>query len=112
MIVNVELEDWPTSPVVREVRSDYRRLPASEYSYKSTIMTPRQAVFYRNLIRIAEITNAREIPVDFELPDGRRMYLDRGCVKIAEHAKFIEKLQESPLRVVEIIRLAWATLPD
>jgi hypothetical protein len=33
--------------------------------------------------------------------------MDYGCIKIAEHARFIEPLSNNTNGVVEIIRLAW-----
>ena len=107
MIINVELEEWSSSSVVRERRAGYSRLAASAFNDEAAGITARQGVFYRNLIRIAVAIEGREIPVDFELPNGRRMYLDRGCIKIAEHAGFIDTLENGANGVVESIRLAW-----
>lgn len=107
MVVDVELEEWRSSPVVRERRADYRRKNAASFVDEPAGLTPRQGVFYRNLIQIAVAVENRNIPVDFDLADGRGVYLDRGCIKIAEHAGFIERLSNGPDGVVESIRLAW-----
>ena len=109
MVVDVDLEFWSGSAVVRAAGSDYQRQPVALYRDEPARLTERQAVFYRNLIRIAVATGMREIPVDFELPDGRRVFLDRGCIKIAEHAGFISSLSNGASGVVDSIYLAWST---
>ena len=107
MIIDVDdLEEWERLPVVKERQVDYRRKAASSFKYPTERLTRRQGMFYRNLIRIA-VSIGREIPVDFELADGRSVYLDRGCIKIAERAGFIEPLEDGASGVVESIRLAW-----
>lgn len=107
MIVRVELEEWKGSAVVRTCGSDYARQPAAAFSDKPAKLTERQAVFYRNLIRLAEAVASDQIPLDFEIPNGGRLYLDRGCVKIAEHAGFILPLEDGPDGVVDVLTLAW-----
>jgi|SRR6185295_14983330 len=107
MIIDVELEEWSGSPVTRERTKTYERKTATSFADEPARLTPRQGVFYRNLIRLAVALKSSEIPVDFELPDGSAVFLDRGCVKIAEHAGFIEQLDDSPAGVVERIRLAF-----
>ncbi len=107
MILDIELEQWDGSPVVREVKRGYIRKAAIEYQDEAAGLTARQAVFYRNLIRIAEVAQSPNIPVDFELSDGRRYFLDRGCVKIAEHAGFIEPIENDATGTVSSIRIAW-----
>ena len=105
--IAVDLEEWVGSPVIRPVGRHYSRKPASAFSDEAASLTARQAVFDHNLIRIAESVGGPELPVDFELPDGRSLYLDRGCVKIAEHARFIEALKNGPTGVVDSIWLRW-----
>lgn len=105
--IDVDLEDWTGSAVVRLVRSDYSRLPADAYQYEPAQLTPRQSVFLRNLIRIAETIGSGEIPVDFIGADGRHRYLDRGCVKMAVHAGFLQHLTDGPFGVVDSVRLSW-----
>lgn len=108
MIIYVDqLEEWSGSAVIRQRRSDYRRCSAEDYQDSPAKLTERQAVFYRNLIRLAVALDSVEIPVDFELPDGTALFLDRGCVKIAEHAGFIQPLRNGPGGTVDHLRLAW-----
>jgi hypothetical protein len=107
MIIDVELEDWDDSPVVRQQGRDYKRKRAEEFFDEPAQLTARQAVFYRNLIRLAVAVGGPTIPADFELADGRRVYLDRGCMKIAEHAGFVRPLRNGANGVVESIQLAW-----
>ena len=107
MQIEVELENWHGSPVVRTAAHDYQRQSAAAFRDEPARLTDRQAVFYRNLIRIARFLGCSEIPVDFTLADSTRVFLDRGCIKIAAHAGFIEQLADGPSGVVEIIRLRW-----
>lgn len=104
--VDVELEDWIGSPVVRLVRPGYARLPASSYQDEPAQLTARQAVFLRNLVRFAEAINTGDIPVDFTV-GGAHLYLDRGCVKMAVHSGFLQELVNGPEGVVESVRLSW-----
>jgi hypothetical protein len=106
MIIDVQLEPYEGSAVVRRRGSDYRRKPAGQFTDRPAKLGHRQAVFYRNLLRLAVARDSLEIPVDFELPDGTAVYLDRGCIKIAEHAGFIEALQDDASGLVSTIRLA------
>lgn len=107
MIIEVELEEWPGSPVVRERKADYTRWPAADFDDSPSRLTARQGVFCRNLIRLAVALENTEVPVDFELPNGNAVMLDRGCIKIAEHAGFIEPLVDARSGTVEVVRLAW-----
>ena len=107
MLINADLESWDGSAVVRPVRADYQRLPAFSYRDAAARLTSRQGVFYRNLIRLAEELGGGIIPVDFEQPGGRRVYLDRGCIKIAERAGFITPLVDDAHGVVSHIVLTW-----
>ncbi len=107
MRIQVELEDWPGSPVIHQRGPGYGQKPADSFNDAPASLKPRQAVFYRNLIRLAEVLGSSVIPVQFELQDETALYLDRGCIKIAEHAGFIEPLENSPAGFVESIRLAW-----
>jgi hypothetical protein len=110
MLIDVELEEWvgerDGGAVTRERGPHYRRKPVSEFQDRPARLTPRQAVFCRNLITLAVATN-NEIPVDFEFPNGQSVYLDRGCIKIAERAGFIERLANGDSGAVESIRLRW-----
>ena len=106
MVIDVELEDYLPSPVIRTCGIGYCRLSAYQFADRAARLTARQGVFYRNLIRIAERLNRLDIPVDFELSDGSKRYLDRGCIKIAELSGFIRRLRNDHTGVVSTIRLA------
>ncbi|MEQ1549292.1 MAG: hypothetical protein ABL918_11700 [Chakrabartia sp.] len=109
MKLNLDLE-LPSSPtVLRVVGSNYRLWSASEYRDRPARLTPRQALFYRNLIDIAEQLGQIEIPVDFETPSQGHLYLDHGCVKIAVHAGFLSPLANDGDELVSSVRLAWDT---
>ena len=85
----------PPSPTFRPAPKSYSRWPAASYNDHAAGLSERQANFYRNLIGLALVTDSNELPVDFEDESGQRWYLDRGCVKIAEHAGFIRPLQNN-----------------
>jgi hypothetical protein len=105
--LETELEPWSGSPVVHTIKSGYRRKSASQFTDAPAKLTPRQAVFYRNLIRIAESAKARELPIEFELRDGTPVHLDYGCIRIGIHAGFIEELEDGLGGTVETITLSW-----
>lgn len=95
------------SPPMRTVKTKYERLPATSYSDKPSQLTARQTNFYHNLIDMALALKSDILPVDFTANDGRRMYIDHGCIKIAEYAGFIRKLTNDTSGVVSTIRLSW-----
>lgn len=104
-IMDIDLENWhgPSN-----VYHSYKPpLPADQYNDKAATLTERQAVFYRNLIKLALKLQTAHLPVSFGLPDGRNISLDRGCIKIAEHARFIMPLENNSQGVVTHITLAW-----
>lgn len=105
--LNFEIEDWETSPVIRTVGREYERWSAGRYNDAPARLKPRQAIFYRNLIEMALIGGSVSLPVDF-ICNGAHVYLDHGCIKIAEHAGFIEPLTNGPNGVVDTIRLSWS----
>jgi hypothetical protein len=107
MPIEVDLEEWSGSSVIHRATATYKRQPAELFRDLPASLTPRQAVFYRNLIRIALAGGSNRIPVDFQLANGERLFLDKGCVKIAEHAGFIRPLENNASGVVEHIVLAW-----
>jgi hypothetical protein len=100
-------QDRRDRQTVNEVGPRYQRLPASEYTYKPSRLSPWLANFYGNAIHLALAVGSRDLPVDFETLDGRAMYLDRGCIKMAEYAGFIEKLKNDRTGIVTSIRLSW-----
>lgn len=83
------------------------KMPAEMYIYQSRRMQPRQAAFYRNLVRMAEQPRTRVLPVEVITIDGELKRLDAGCVKLAEHAGFILALANAPSGNLEQIQLAW-----
>lgn len=110
LVIDVTLENWEGTPVIG-VKTTERR-SAKDFKDKPATMHSRQAVFYRNLIQIAEVLKSRDIPVEFILGNGERARMDHGCIKMAELAGFIETLQDGPSGFVETIRLAWKVRPD
>jgi len=105
--IQFEHEPWDGSQTVREAGEGYCRKPADQFTDRPARLTPRQMNFYRNLMSIALCLGSATVPVDFEDTRGRRMYLDRGCIKIAAHAGFIEPLSNDQSGVVSEIRLRW-----
>jgi hypothetical protein len=99
--------EWEEATVSTTLSDASPLRSASEFRYPPSQMQPRQAAFYRNLIRLAEQTRSRVLPVCFETLDGRKKRMDFGCMKLAEHAGFIDPLSDGPSAVVEQIQLAW-----
>lgn len=107
MIIDVTLLDWDESPTIRRVSPSYKRRTAEDYRDKPARLTPRQATFYKNLIEVALKLGSSEIPVDFQDASGNHYYLDRGCIKIAEHARFIQPIQNDASGTVGTVLLNW-----
>ena len=107
MQIDVDLEDWSGSAVVRRRGREYSRKAAVDFLDAPAKLTARQVLFYRNLMRLALASGSSRLPVDFELRDGTEMYLDRGCIKIAEHAGFIQPLENGISGTVDTIVLNW-----
>lgn len=108
LLLNFQWEEAPGSKTLSnagELRSadEFRDAPAK--------LTPRQSAFYRNLVRLAEQVGSRTLPITFLTLDGEAKRMDYGCVKIAEHAGFIERITNSANRVVETITLCWDPAP-
>jgi hypothetical protein len=74
---------------------------------KPARLTPRQASFYRNLIAMAEELKSNALPVVFELEGRGPVFLDRGCIKMAEHAGFIKTLKNGPDGYLDCIELCF-----
>lgn len=100
-------EPYDGSATVRDAAPSYVRKSAGDFHDEPAQLTNRQANFYRNLIGLALVVGSSRLPVDFITADGRRMYLDRGCIKIAEHAGFIEPLENDSGGTVGTIALRW-----
>ncbi|MBI4184207.1 MAG: hypothetical protein HY521_09445 [Proteobacteria bacterium] len=93
---------------MREKTRTYRRWRATDYDNAPAALTPRQANFYRNLIGLSLALGSHDIPVDFETADARCMWLDHGCIKIAEHVGFIAPLENNDESgTVGHITLSW-----
>jgi hypothetical protein len=112
--VNVHLEEHAssTSQPFHPAGSKYEYRAASSLTDKPARLTERQAVFYRNLIRIAEHLQSRELPIDFLDANGVHMAMDLGCVKIAEHAGFITPLTDALDGKMKTVHLNWFVLPN
>jgi hypothetical protein len=80
---------------------------AAEFADEPAKQRPRQSAFYRNLVRLAEQTQSKKLPISFVTLDGLEKRMDYGCVKIAEHAGFIEQLENEASGVVEYVTLKW-----
>jgi hypothetical protein len=112
--VNVHLEEHlsSTSQPFHPAGPKYEYRIASSLTDKPARLTERQAVFYRNLIRIAERLQSQELPLDFLDATRAHMAMDLGCVKIAEHAGFIQPLANGAEGMMKTIRLNWFVLPS
>lgn len=97
---------------VRHASDRYCRMRAEDFADKPAKLTPRQAHFYHDLIALALAVDAKDLPVDFITAAGDLMYLDRGCIKIAEQAGFIAPLQNDGHGVVDQITLTWQVKID
>lgn len=87
-------------------------VPQGEQSHRFTgILTGRQAAFYRDLIRLAEALQSQHLPIDFIDATGSHIAMDLGCVKIAEHAGFIQSLKDDSSGYLKAITLSWAVKP-
>jgi hypothetical protein len=60
---------------------------------------------------MSELLQSQELPIDFLDAKGAHMAMDLGCVKIAEHAGFIQPLSNGPDGTMKTIRLNWLVLP-
>src|ERR1700730_2526748 len=107
--INIELETWPDGPSqgFHSVKGAYEYRKAETLTDLPARLTNRQAVFYRNLIRLAEVLQSQTIPIQFLDVNNDHVAMDLGCVKIAEHAGFIETLANGQSGYLESVRLPW-----
>jgi hypothetical protein len=98
---------WEEAAGSKTLSNPGKLRPASEFADAPAKQTARQSAFYRNLIRLAEQTGAKTLPITFLTVDGTAKRMDYGCMKIAEHAGFIEPLANSFNGVVETVTLRW-----
>ena len=106
-IPSISFEEWSNSPVFRKRNPGYKRWAAVKYNDAPSKLTPRQAVFYRNLITLALTLGSSKLPVDFHVEGNGDYWMDHGCIKIAEHAGFILPLENEENGLVGSISLVW-----
>lgn len=99
--------EWEEAPGRKTLSDPTKLRPASDLTDAPAGQTGRQSAFYRNLVRLAEQTQNKTLPIQFLTLDGTAKRMDYGCVKIAELAGFIEPLTNSPLGVVETVTVIW-----
>jgi hypothetical protein len=107
--IDIQLVIWPGGPSqgFHPVKRVYEYRKAETLTDLPARLTSRQAVFYRNLIRLAEVLQSQTIPIQFLDVNGNHVAMDLGCVKIAEHAGFIENLTNGQNGYLESVRLPW-----
>jgi hypothetical protein len=99
--------EWEEAPGAKTLSNPGNGRSADQFADAPAKQTARQSAFYRNLVRLAEQTGARILPINFLTHDGVAKRMDYGCMKIAEHAGFIERLENSNSGVVETVTLTW-----
>lgn len=109
--IYLEQHAGSTSQPFHPAGQKYEYRQASNLTDKPARLTPRQAVFYRNLIRLSELLESEEIPIDFVDATGTHMAIDLGCVKIAEHAGFLKPLANGPDGKMRAVHLNWLVHP-
>jgi hypothetical protein len=106
--MKITLEKWSGgSSDVFHPAGNYIARRAGSLTDAPARLTARQAVFYRNLIRLAEELGSQDLPVRFTDAAGTDVAMDLGCVKMAEHAGFIQRLTDGPSGFLESVRLTW-----
>jgi hypothetical protein len=112
--ISIELETWPDGPSqgFHPVKGEYEYRKAETLTDLPARLTGRQAVFYRNLIRLAEVLQSQTIPIHFIDAKDRHVAMDLGCVKIAEHAGFVKTLANGQGGYLEGVALGWLVLPQ
>jgi hypothetical protein len=99
--------EWEEAPGKRTLSNPTPARPALEFTDAPAKQTARQSAFYRNLVRLGEQMRSKVLPITFTTLDGTVKRMDYGCIKIAEHAGFIEPLTNNTKGVIEVISLAW-----
>jgi hypothetical protein len=84
--------EWEETPGRKTLSNPSAARPAADFQDAPAKQTARQSAFYRNLVRMAEETRSKFLPIAFTTIDGSAKRMDYGCIKIAEHAGFIEPL--------------------
>jgi hypothetical protein len=99
--------EWEEAPGKKTLSNPSPPRPAADFQDAPAKQTARQSAFYRNLIRLAEQMESKILPIAFTTIDGSAKRMDYGCIKIAEHAGFIEPLSNNVNGVVDVISLTW-----
>jgi hypothetical protein len=99
--------EWEEAPGKKTLSNLTPGRPAAEFRDAPAKQTSRQSAFYRNLVRLAEQTGSKVLPIAFETLDGAAKRMDYGCIRIAEHAGFIEPLSNNADGIVDVISLNW-----
>lgn len=113
-VINIELEHHSggVSQPFHPAGPQYQYRKAEELTDIPARLTPRLAVFYRDLIRMAALLQSQELPIDFIDSLGQHVAMDLGCVKIAEHAGFLQPLKNNSDGYMRTVRLGWTvTVP-
>lgn len=100
----------PSQPF-HKAGSKYQYREAASLTDGPARLTERQAVFLRNLVRLAECLQTEELPLDFIDGSGQHVAMDLGCVKIAEHMGFIRPLTNDETGLMRTITLSWKVVP-
>src|SRR4051812_44625698 len=107
--INIALEQHtggPSQPF-HAAGTSYQYRKAASLTDLPAKLTPRLAVFYRDLIRMAAELGSQELPIDFIDANGDHKAMDLGCVKIAEHAGFLQPLTDGPDGAMKTVRLSF-----
>ncbi|MGY8684953.1 hypothetical protein Q2941_45505 [Bradyrhizobium sp. UFLA05-153] len=99
--------EWEEAPGAKTLSDLGKARSARQFTDAPAKQTARQSAFYRNLVRLAEQTGMRTLPIYFVTVDGLAKRMDYGCIKMAEHAGFIEEIENSASGVVETVTLSW-----
>lgn len=95
-------------PIMETILQDDGKKPsASEYKYHPAKFTERQENFYQNLLRLYQLTNSKHLPVYITDDNGNKWRLDRGCVAMAAHEGFLEKLKDDSQGILSTVTLRW-----
>jgi hypothetical protein len=107
--IKIVLEQYTggTSQPFHAAGQSYKYRQAASLTDAPAKLTPRLAVFYRDLIRMATELGSQELPIDFIDANGDHKAMDLGCVKIAEHAGFLLPLTDGPDGTMKTVRLSF-----
>lgn len=108
--IDIELEHHKggVSQPFHPASANYQYRNANTLTDVPARLTSRLAVFYRDLIRMAELLQSQELPIDFLDASGAHVAMDLGCVKVAEHAGFLQPLKNDSDGLMRSVRLNWS----